>query len=199
MPQCAPFRCLLITAALMVLVLISTASGQQSAVRTQLPPAQSPAANPGQLASQRPDLKIGRRTPTSVTPVVMTGYYLVASDGGVFPFGGAVGYGSTGGLRLNRPIVAMAVTPSGHGYWLVASDGGIFPFGDAGGFGSLGNVRLNAPIVGIAVTPSGKGYWLVASDGGIFPFGDAGGFGSTGNVRLNKPIVGMSATRTRHC
>ncbi len=122
MPECAPFRCLLVAAAFVILFLISTATGQQSAVRTQLPRAQFPAASPGQPVSQKPDGQIGRKTATPVTPVVMTGYYLVASDGGVFPFGAAAGYGSTGGLRLNKPIVAMAVTPSGRGYWLVASE-----------------------------------------------------------------------------
>ena len=54
------------------------------------------------------------------------GYYLVASDGGVFNFGSAQFYGSAGSLHLNAPIVGMAVTPDGGGYWLVASDGGIF-------------------------------------------------------------------------
>ncbi len=124
----------------------------------------------------------------------LAGYWLVASDGGIFPFGRAGGYGSTGNVRLNKPIVGMAGTQSGQGYWLVASDGGIFPFGDAGGYGSTGNVRLNAPIVGMAPTQSGHGYWLVASDGGIFPFGDAGGYGSHGGSHLNQPIVGMAAT-----
>ena len=126
------------------------------------------------------------------------GYYLVAGDGGIFPFGSAVGYGSTGGIRLNKPVVGMAATPDGHGYWVVASDGGIFPFGDAGGYGSTGATRLNQPIVGMAPTRSGHGYWLVASDGGIFPFGDAGGYGSTGNIRLNQPIVGMAPSPTGH-
>ena len=66
----------------------------------------------------------------------------------MFSFGDAEFYGSTGSLRLNRPIEGMASTPSGHGYWLVASDGGMFVFGDAQFFGSTGSVRLNAPIVG---------------------------------------------------
>ncbi len=39
---------------------------------------------------------------------VMPGYWLVASDGGVFAFGSAGFYGSTGGMTLNRPIVGMA-------------------------------------------------------------------------------------------
>src|SRR3981081_2892155 len=98
MPQCAPFRCLPVAAAFVVLFLISPATGQQSAVRTQLPPARSPAANPGQPVWQRPDVRIGRKIPTPVPPVMTTGYYVVASDGGVFPFGLAAGYGSTGGL-----------------------------------------------------------------------------------------------------
>jgi hypothetical protein len=121
------------------------------------------------------------------------GYWMTGADGGVFPFGRDGGYGSTGGIRLNQPIVGMAASPTGRGYWLVASDGGVFPFGDAGGYGSTGGIRLNQPIVGMASTPTGHGYWLVASDGGIFPFGDAGGYGSTGNIRLNQPIVGMAA------
>jgi hypothetical protein len=35
------------------------------------------------------------------------GYWFVASDGGVFSFGDAHFYGSTGGIRLREPIVAM--------------------------------------------------------------------------------------------
>jgi ribosomal protein L24E len=56
------------------------------------------------------------------------GYWLVASDGGVFAFGDAPFHGSTGNSVLNEPIVGMAPTPDGTGYWLVAGDGGIFSF-----------------------------------------------------------------------
>jgi subtilase family serine protease len=124
----------------------------------------------------------------------LPGYWLAASDGGIFSFGHAGFYGSTGALTLNRPIVGMAATPDGGGYWLVASDGGIFSFGDAGFHGSTGALTLNRPIVGMAATPDGGGYWLVASDGGIFSFGDAGFHGSAGGLPLNRPIVGMAAT-----
>ncbi|HEY6426754.1 MAG TPA: L,D-transpeptidase family protein, partial [Acidimicrobiales bacterium] len=122
------------------------------------------------------------------------GYWLVASDGGIFTFGDAAFHGSTGALRLNAPIVGMAPTPSGQGYWLVASDGGIFSFGDAAFFGSTGALHLNAPVVGMAATPTGRGYWLVASDGGIFSFGDAAFWGSTGALHLNAPVVAMTPT-----
>ena len=131
---------------------------------------------------------------TPARAATSSGYWMVASDGGIFSYGAAAFFGSTGAVRLNRPIVGMASTPSGRGYWLVASDGGIFSFGDARFFGSTGAVRLNRPIVGMASTPSGRGYWMVASDGGIFSFGDARFFGSTGDVRLVRPIVGMAAT-----
>ncbi len=122
------------------------------------------------------------------------GYWLVATDGGIFSFGDAHFYGSTGAIHLNRPIVGMASTPSGHGYWLVASDGGIFAYGDAHFYGSTGDIHLNKPVVGMTATPDGHGYWFVATDGGIFAYGDAHFYGSTGGLRLNRPIVGMAAT-----
>ena len=122
------------------------------------------------------------------------GYWLVASDGGVFAYGDAPFYGSTGSIQLNQPIVGMAATPDGGGYWMVAADGGIFAFGDAPFYGSTGSIHLNQPIVGMAPTPDGGGYWMVAADGGIFAFGDAPFYGSTGSIHLNQPIVGMAPT-----
>ena len=124
----------------------------------------------------------------------VSSYWLVASDGGVFAFGGAGFYGSTGGIHLNRPVVGMAGTSDSRGYWLVASDGGVFAFGDAPFYGSTGAIHLNRPVVGMAATPDGRGYWLVASDGGIFAFGDAPFYGSMGGKPLNQPVVGMAAT-----
>jgi L,D-peptidoglycan transpeptidase YkuD (ErfK/YbiS/YcfS/YnhG family) len=106
------------------------------------------------------------------------GYWLVASDGGIFSFGAATFRGSTGAIHLNRPIVGMAATPDGLGYWLAASDGGIFSFGDAQFHGSTGAIHLNQPVVGMSATPDGRGYWLVAADGGVFTFGTATYLGS---------------------
>lgn len=122
------------------------------------------------------------------------GYWVLAADGGVFSFGAAEFHGSTGAIRLNKPVVGMAATPGGQGYWLVASDGGIFSFGVAVFQGSTGAIKLNKPIVAMAPTASGRGYWLVASDGGVFAFGDAAFLGSTGGIVLNKPITAMAPT-----
>jgi hypothetical protein len=122
------------------------------------------------------------------------GYWLAASDGGVFALQGAPFLGSMGGQRLNAPVVGIASTPDAKGYWLVAADGGVFSFGDAPFEGSMGGKPLDRPIVGIAATPDGKGYWLVAADGGVFSFGDAPFEGSMGGMPLNAPIVGMAST-----
>jgi hypothetical protein len=78
------------------------------------------------------------------------GYWLVASDGGIFAYGDAQFHGSTGSIALVKPVVGMATTKAGGGYWLVASDGGIFAYGDAGFSGSMGGLPLNRPVVGMA-------------------------------------------------
>jgi hypothetical protein len=75
------------------------------------------------------------------------GYWLVARDGGIFSFGDATFAGSTGALRLSRPIVGMAADPDGSGYWLVASDGGVFSFA-ARFFGSAAG-KATHPVIGV--------------------------------------------------
>ena len=59
------------------------------------------------------------------------GYWLAATDGGVFAFGTAPFPGSEGGKHLNGPVVGIAAASTGKGYWLVAADGGVFSFGTA--------------------------------------------------------------------
>ena len=129
-------------------------------------------------------------------PVPPAGYWLVASDGGIFAFGDAQFKGSTGAIKLNQPITGMSPTPTRNGYFLVASDGGVFAFGDAVFRGSTGAIKLNQPMVGIASTVNGGGYWMVAKDGGIFAFGNAQFKGSTGGIKLAQPIVGLAPTHT---
>jgi len=123
-------------------------------------------------------------SPPPTPPPPSHGYWLVGSDGGIFTFGSAQFHGSTGSLRLQRPVVGITPTSDRGGYWLVASDGGIFAFGDAGFHGSIPGSglspagsglphSLNAPIVGMVPSSDGGGYFMVASDGGVFAFGDA--------------------------
>jgi len=130
--------------------------------------------------------------PAAASPTVPA-YWLVATDGGIFAFGGAPYYGSTGGMVLNKPVVGMASAPDGGGYWLVASDGGIFSYGDAQFYGSTGSLVLNKPVIGMITGPGGNGYFLVASDGGIFSFGSAPFYGSLGGLPIKHPIVAAAA------
>jgi hypothetical protein len=81
------------------------------------------------------------------------GYWLVATDGGIFTFGDARFFGSTGGITLNKPIVDMLRTLDGRGYGLIATDGGVFAFGDFVFRGSLGAVQLVKPVVNGALSP----------------------------------------------
>ncbi|HEC10091.1 MAG TPA: M23 family metallopeptidase [Acidimicrobiales bacterium] len=133
------------------------------------------------------------------------GYWLVASDGGVFAFGDAGFHGSTGDITLNKPIVGMAATPTGNGYWLVASDGGVFTFGDARFHGSAAADRKD-PVVGMAVDPETGGYWIITSEGQMIGQGPvssdpepspacridpviAGAFSPAGAWLLTRPLV----------
>ena len=112
------------------------------------------------------------------------GYWLVGSDGGIFSFGEAQFYGSTGSLHLQRPVVGIVPTSDRGGYWLDASDGGVFSYGDTQFYGSIPGLglhpagsgqpnSLNAPIVGMVPSIDDNGYFMVGSDGGVFAFGDA--------------------------
>ena len=121
----------------------------------------------------------------SPSPSGAHGYWLVGGDGGIFTFGSAQFWGSTGNIHLNRPVVGITPTVGDQGYWLDASDGGIFAFGNAPFEGSIpglgilpfgypgGGRKLAAPIVGMVPSATHQGYFMVGADGGVFAFGDA--------------------------
>ena len=110
----------------------------------------------------------------------LQGYWLVASDGGIFTYGNAGFYGSAGSPppQCARGGDGEHAEPSG---LLV---GGLrwrhLQLRRRRLLRLRGGQPLNTPIVGMAATPDGKGYWLVATDGGIFGYGDAGFYGSRG-------------------
>jgi hypothetical protein len=132
--------------------------------------------------------------PASAPPPVGPGYWLAGHDGGVFTFGSAGFFGSSGGRGSVPATAGLAVTPDGSGYWLVSSSGAVAAFGSARNFGGEKGKKSRAPIVGIASTPHGTGYWLAGRDGGVFAFGTAHFFGSEGRSRLAAPVVGIAAT-----
>jgi hypothetical protein len=79
------------------------------------------------------------------------GYWLVASDGGIFAFN-APFRGSMGGRPLNKPVSGMV--PFGNGYLMVGEDGGIFNFSDRLFLGSLGATPPARPVIAVAVLDS---------------------------------------------
>jgi hypothetical protein len=129
---------------------------------------------------------------TSSNPIPSDdGYWLVASDGGVFTRGSAQFRGSAGSLVLNQPVTGMTSTRDGGGYWLTAADGGVFTYGDAPWLGSGNQYVHSGPFVGIAASSSG-GYWQIDSAGEVYGFGGAQGFGNPKG--FNGSIVGIAAT-----
>jgi hypothetical protein len=119
------------------------------------------------------------------------GYYLVGSNGKVYPFGDATMHGEASSLaHISAPIVGLSVDQNTGGYWEVGSDGGVYAY-DAPFDGSAASLSLMKPIVGISSAPDGTGYWLVASDGGVFSYGCTFD-GSMGGKPLRAPIVAMS-------
>ena len=121
------------------------------------------------------------------------GYWEGAADGGIFAFGAAGYYGSTGSLHLNKPIVGMSPPRTA---------------GLLGGGQRRRGVRLRrrrlltAPTVESpqrphhrrGLHPGRRGLLDVASDGGVFTFGDARFFGSAVGMSPDSPIVGMAST-----
>ena len=113
------------------------------------------------------------------------GYFMVASDGGVFAFGDAKFAGScysVGGCV--GAAVAVMPDASGNGYWVVTQTGNVYGFGDASNFGGPGNT--GSPVTSAVRTPSGNGYWVLTANGNVYAYGDAknaagapGAFGRT--------------------
>jgi len=120
------------------------------------------------------------------------GYWLVASDGGVFSFGDAAFHGSTGtsSSTSNR---RNDVTPSGNGYTMVASDGGIFTFGDA---------HSKAPSVAHLShdpslrwqQPERRGYWFSDTNGAVTSEGPKANYWGSAPQVINKPVVAWRPT-----
>jgi hypothetical protein len=93
----------------------------------------------------------GRRLNAPVQSLVPAGdgggYWLVASDGGIFAFD-APFRGSMGSQRLNKPVTGMV--RFGDGYLMVGEDGGIFNFSSQAFAGSLGAHPPARPITSVA-------------------------------------------------
>jgi Tol biopolymer transport system component len=82
-----------------------------------------------------------------------SGYWLVASDGGIFAFGDAPALGSAASPGLPGPVVGVSASPSAISVLVAGADGTIIPFGHARFCGSLSGTTPTQAIVGVAATP----------------------------------------------
>ncbi len=105
------------------------------------------------------------------------GYFMVASDGGVFAFGDAKFSGSCPGIGgCQGTAVAVMPDATGNGYWVVTAAGRVYPFGDAVDYGQPG--AGGSSITSAVATPNGGGYWVLDSAGSVFAYGNAAFLGS---------------------
>jgi hypothetical protein len=105
------------------------------------------------------------------------GYFMVASDGGVFAFGDARFAGSCPGIGgCAGSAVAVVPDSTGNGYWLFTNSGNVYTFGDAPYYGA--DPGTGVAVTSAVATPDGHGYWMLFSNGAIAPFGDAPNLGS---------------------
>jgi hypothetical protein len=148
----------------------------------------NPAAKPGPGGNPA-----GPLTPIAVPSPTPQGYWLGATDGGVFSFGVPF-FGSQAGV-VSQPVSGIAAVPGGGSYNLAGSEGAVYNHGPFGADCTGLTTTPNQPVVGIAAAPGGNGCWLAAADGGVFSFGlNAPFFGSAGGITLNQPVVGIAAT-----
>ena len=107
-----------------------------------------------------------------VPSVTGHGYFMVASDGGVFAFGDARFAGSCPGIGgCAGNAVAVMPDSTGNGYWLVTNLGNVYAFGDATFYGAP--AASTASVVDAVATQDWRGYWLLYANGVVASFGDA--------------------------
>ena len=159
------------------------------------PPDPSGSTTPTTTPTTAPQTEPGKGTPASTKP----GYWMLGSDGAVYPFGAAASHGdAVGRLAAGATAAHVEPTPTGAGYWVADSTGTVTTYGDAAGFGGLkaGQLPAGESVTSLSATPSGLGYWIFTDRGRVVPFGDATFYGDMTRVRLNGPVVGSIATPT---
>jgi hypothetical protein len=113
------------------------------------------------------------------------GYWMLAADGTVYPFGDARALGSPRDLT----VAHLTPTTTSHGYWIVNHAGHVFAFGDARSHGDAGSLAPGEQVTTMSATRTNNGYWLFTNRGRVFARGDATFYGDLANVHLNGPVI----------
>ncbi|MGH8973653.1 MAG: phytase [Acidimicrobiia bacterium] len=137
----------------------------------------------------------GPTTTTTAPPVSQpaagrSGYWMVGSDGKVYPFGDAKPLGDAP-IMPGTDAVDLEPTPSGNGYWIVDAAGHVYAMGDARWLGNADTAKLVAgeKVTSISSTRSGNGYWIFTTRGRVLPVGDAAFHGDMSDIKLNGPVL----------
>jgi hypothetical protein len=135
---------------------------------------------------------VSRALADSPSSAAMSGYWMVGSDGKVFPFGDAMDLGSPA-LPAGARATHIEPTPDGGGYYVLDDHGDVFSFGHTQ---PLGNAALAAgeTAVSLSATSSGQGYWIFTSAGRVITKGDARNLGDMSGKHLNAPVVSSTVT-----
>jgi hypothetical protein len=104
------------------------------------------------------------------------GYFMVASDGGVFAFGDATFAGSCPGIGgCSGAAVAVVPGQEYQGYWLVTATGHVYDFG-VPKFGEPGPQSSPITSASISIDEYGDfvgGYYILDGNGQVFAYGAA--------------------------
>src|SRR5207248_1117221 len=126
------------------------------------------APTPSTTPSTAPTTTTSSASPQSQSMTrAKAGYWMLGSDGAVYPFGATASYGDAtaflrpaeaAGLRAAR----MAIVPGNTGYWIADDHGAVYAFGSAPAFGSLPSTTLHPGerVTTISASAAGRGYWL---------------------------------------
>ncbi|HLF41732.1 MAG TPA: hypothetical protein VI854_09710, partial [Acidimicrobiia bacterium] len=144
---------------------------------TTQPPGTTPTTQPPGTGGTSTDPTAGR-----------SGYWMLGSNGKVYPFGEARSHGDG---ASPAGAVDIEPSPSGNGYWIVDAAGKVIASGDAKHHGDVSSARLAAgeKVTSLSATPSGNGYWVFTTRGRAVTFGDASAFGDMSDTVLNGPVL----------
>jgi sugar lactone lactonase YvrE len=178
------------------------ADSKNNLVRVIFDPANAPALG----AAAPPATPPGGQPPAGQPPAGATntgprqsGYWMLGSDGRIFPFGDAKSMGDAStALPAGTKAMHIEPTPTAKGYWIVNEDGLVYAYGDAPALGNVdkADFRQNEKVTSLNTTPTGKGYWVFTNKGRVVTFGDAKPFGDLLAVNLNGPVKSSVATPT---
>lgn len=102
------------------------------------------------------------------------GYWLIASNGEVYPFGDAPNCGSLPDRAKVDDIVSAAMGQNGRGYWLAQRNGDVWTFNSCPNstITNQGNAkgRTTSPIVAMVGSAAGTGYSIIEQSGLVYYF-----------------------------